>query len=70
MLTTLNLRNNVKYLFIKSLKTMFGNQIFRKFIFLATIIEGPESRTGRALENAYKYCPSGNVTRQISKSEN
>ena len=33
-------------------------------------IEGPESRTGRALENAYKYCPSGNVTRQISKWEN
>ena len=22
------------------------------------IIEGPESRTGRALENAYKYCPT------------
>ena len=30
------------------------------------IIEGPESRTDRALENAYKYCPSRNVTRQIS----
>ena len=36
----------------------------------ATVIEGPESKTGRALENAYKYCPSGNVTRQISKWEN
>ena len=32
-------------------------------------IDGLESTTGRALENAYKYCPSGNVTRQISKSE-
>ena len=37
---------------------------------IATEIEGQESRTGRALENAYKYCPSGNGTRQISKSEN
>ena len=33
-------------------------------------IEDPESRTGRTLENAYKYCPSRNVTRQISKWEN
>ena len=35
-----------------------------------TLIEGPESRTGRALENTYKYCPSRNVTHQISKWEN
>ena len=27
----------------------------------------PESSTGRALENAYKYSPNDNVTRQISK---
>ena len=27
-------------------------------------IKSPEIRIGRALENAYKFCPSGNVTRQ------
>ena len=29
----------------------------------STIIEAAESRTGRALENAFKYCRSGNLTR-------
>ena len=38
--------------------------------FLGSLIEAPESRTGRALENAYKYCPSGYVTCQISKLKN
>ena len=35
-----------------------------------SLTEGLESRTGRALENAYKHCPSGNVTRQSSILEN
>ena len=43
-------------------------QIFFFFIEYL-IIEAPESRTGGALEKAL-YCPSGNVTRQISKTEN
>ena len=41
-----------------------------RIVYSRILIEGPESKIGRALENAYKYYPIGNVTDQISKSEN
>ena len=53
-------------IYVKYILANISQKIYAKYI----LIEGPESRTGQALENAYKYCPSGNVTRQISKSEN
>ena len=37
---------------------------------LEYIIEGPNQRMGRALENAEKYRPSCDVTRESLKSEN
>ena len=72
------IENSVVSTYFKKLNGLHARSLvyshaLRSKLFLCyqkNIIEGPDQRMGRALENAEKYRPRCDVTRESSKSEN